>query len=1244
MAEVDVVARLQLRAEQFSSETGKAFAGLADRASRAAADVRQPFMAAFADVNRLASQGVKFGGGKLNLNAELSSLQQAATAADRHSAALRTLALAQTNVAESGRNDAQALRLEADAAGVAAQASERDAQAIRARIAVLKEVQAETVRLTGANDNAAQATARNTGNVNLQRAGYQQLGFQLNDVATSLMGGAKPAQVFAQQSSQLFQALQMMAAGAGGAASAAKGTGAASEEAGVDVEGMGEKVAGVAEKAQGMGGKLGAVAGFMAGPWGAAVTVALSVLTPFVFKMFEHNDAVEDAVKALRAQAAQEAITEQANERYEASLDGLIAKTKRLTEEMGKRLATQDQIDQAALTTASVGVANAEDKRGTAYSEWAAASLDRDRFRELQRTATSDTRAATYARQEEAAEARMIAAQGRIAKAIDNVAVAHRAVRQAELPIAERQIAGALDASAAATDRYTAALGRLRRQREDDLIPLVEYRRQLLELQRTRDKEVKAAQDASSGAGARANQEFGRSITSAEARRIAEGAGMQVNSADRTNARQQQLYDAWIAGGRDPNRPVARPGTSAHERGNAIDIQRVAGLTVEKIKAAFAAEGVRVTKIISEAGAYHVEWRRDATAARDASAAARDAGEAQRGLAQDMDALTGAFDPAAAAAAEYALTMERIARLTAAGKLSLPQQIEYAVDARDRLQRAGAKPLPALGDVGPLLPGLGAMNAPNRLRDEERDYERQRLDAVDDWRKANVDTLEYLSGLYGDLFNGQTRNITDNLRRLGSDALGKFLSEQTLNLVQELPTGLQSLLSGKNMREGLALGQVGGGAFASITGGKNNALASSAGGVLGEVAGKALGPAISTAVGGALGKTLGGAAGPIGSIVGGMLGSALGGLLAKKQNSGAGISTAGGSFAAGGAVGTSAALKGQASGLAGSVSTGLQRIADMLGAEITGTTDVRIGTSNGNIHINRNGGQIGKKGSGDENFGADQEGAVKAAIADALADGVLSGVSEAAQRILRSGQDIDRALTKALAIESIPKTLKAMLDPVGAALDDLNRKWKSTIAALDEGGASAEQRADAERLYKLQLDQVKASTASASQGLKDFLTALKIGSNSPYSLRDQESAARAQLDPFLTAIAAGQSIDQAKYQAVAQSFLEIERQMYGSTEMYFAQIEMIQAATNRAIADIDNAVPITAPVESPFVRATAASTADTAAGVMTGNEIASQQTDLLGRMTAALEQLAANGGSFTSGFIGDGRNFVVKAA
>lgn len=132
-----------------------------------------------------------------------------------------------------------------------------------------------------------QAGARVEGSANAQRNAMQNLGFQLNDVATMFALGANATQIFASQGGQIIQVLQQMAqnsAQSGSAAEAATG----------DIEGMGDTVLETADKAKDMGGTLGKVAGFLSGPWGIALTVALTALSPFIGQLFAAEDALAD--------------------------------------------------------------------------------------------------------------------------------------------------------------------------------------------------------------------------------------------------------------------------------------------------------------------------------------------------------------------------------------------------------------------------------------------------------------------------------------------------------------------------------------------------------------------------------------------------------------------------------------------------------------------------------------------------------------------------------------------------------------------------------------------------------------------------------------------------------------------------------------------------------------------------------------------------------------------------------------
>jgi hypothetical protein len=84
-----------------------------------------------------------------------------------------------------------------------------------------------------------------------QRAGMQQLSFQINDVATMYAMGAKPMQIFASQSGQVMQALQMMNKGTTG------------------------------------------FAAFMGGPWGMALTTGTLVLATLASQLWSTEKALQ---------------------------------------------------------------------------------------------------------------------------------------------------------------------------------------------------------------------------------------------------------------------------------------------------------------------------------------------------------------------------------------------------------------------------------------------------------------------------------------------------------------------------------------------------------------------------------------------------------------------------------------------------------------------------------------------------------------------------------------------------------------------------------------------------------------------------------------------------------------------------------------------------------------------------------------------------------------------------------------
>lgn len=459
--------------------------------------------------------------------------------------------------------------------------------------------------------------------------------------------------------------------------------------------------------------------------------------------------------------------------------------------------------------------------------------------------------------------------------------------------------------------------------------------------------------------------------------------------------------------------------------------------------------------------------------------------------------------------------------------------------------------------------------------------------------------------LFNSLFG--RKNIADMAAREGGSAaeiVGATDLTKGLETMGGQLTGLNRYLAG-----------VGAGQAVSGLAGAVGVKQSSAGAMVGSLIGTAtpLGP-------------LGGA---IGGLVGGTLGGVLGGLLNPSRSAGATI-TGVDSVSVGG---KDRKQYDVATGLSDSVIGGLQDIAEQLGGTV-GSFRTTIGTRGGDYRVNADGSSLKIK-NGAIDFNDDAQAAISYAIADAISDGAIQGLTAASQRILQAGatDDLAAAIEKATLIEAIPKALQARLDPVAYAIDTLNDKWDATWDALEEGAATAEQMAEAQKLYNMELEEVKNATASAAKGLKDFIAEMNFGSSSPLSLRDQEKAAYDALAPYLAQIDRGESINQDAYMTAAQSWLNIERQLYGSTAKYFEGFDKIQATTAAAIADIESVTSIST-ASDPFNQKTASATAETAANTSNiAMLLQSGNADLgtkLDRILAALT---------TTGFVGSIRNF-----
>lgn len=390
------------------------------------------------------------------------------------------------------------------------------------------------------------------------------------------------------------------------------------------------------------------------------------------------------------------------------------------------------------------------------------------------------------------------------------------------------------------------------------------------------------------------------------------------------------------------------------------------------------------------------------------------------------------------------------------------------------------------------------------------------------------------------------------------------------------------------------------------------------------------------AIGGAVGSFL---PVPGGSIIGSIFGSLLGGLFGSTPRGGATLtSNAFGRFDID-SFGNKRGREEEAIRLGfGSIST-IRDIAEAVGGEIAAGINIgTIGTRKKRFTFDPTG-QGRTKGSGVEKFDTEEQ-ALAAQLATALSRGIIEGVGVTAGRLLRQATTatIEQVVEDAAKLESVPRRLKALVDPLGAALDELNREFRDLRNTFEAVGATTEEMAVLEELFAQERAQLIEQEAEArTRVLRDFLRELETGSASPLSLREQRALVAPEFEALARQIDAGQGVDPQEFRRVAAELLNIERELAGSTPAFFALFDEVRELTDRAIANAERSTGIE-DVESPFPDITRLQDA----GESTARDMAAVR-ELLERLVRATERPAPSptpGPGFGSGGGFDARSFL----
>ena len=403
---------------------------------------------------------------------DANATRDAAAAATAKATSLRLLAEAAQRADASTEGGTAATRAYAVAAATAAVNAEKEASALREQAQVLGLVE----RQLGTAGAAQRRTVAVSGEA---RAGYQQLSFQLGDVATQYAAGTSASIIFAQQSGQVIQAISMIS------------------------------------------GESKGLIGLLGGPWGIAFSAGLVALTPWVAKLLEGNDALGDAIDKLKKDAEETELSRRAHAAFAQTIEGQIDAQRRLNEELDRSIKTQRQLQQEKLRDAQANLAaeqksRADLQKAISAQQGVVASYKRQLL--SPGFGSTPESVATLAAVAAQAETKLAALQGQLSALDASIARNTRAVNEAQQPLIQTEVEAAFDRRAAAALRYEKALGKLNQQqaigagksasvdvpqadgsfRKQRLsgISNEQYRTELTRIRAERDAAIKAAADA----------------------------------------------------------------------------------------------------------------------------------------------------------------------------------------------------------------------------------------------------------------------------------------------------------------------------------------------------------------------------------------------------------------------------------------------------------------------------------------------------------------------------------------------------------------------------------------------------------------------------------------------------------------------------------------------------------------------------------------------------------------------------
>lgn len=360
----------------------------------------------------------------------------------------------------------------------------------------------------------------------------------------------------------------------------------------------------------------------------------------------------------------------------------------------------------------------------------------------------------------------------------------------------------------------------------------------------------------------------------------------------------------------------------------------------------------------------------------------------------------------------------------------------------------------------------------------------------------------------------------------------------------------------------------------------------------------------SSGTGASLGGAVGGAVGgPLGEIVGSLIGGIVGGAMKSVKRASATITNTTGDASV---RGNSAAFRQQSSQLATSVQDTLANIAEQFGGTV-GDFAVSIGVRDGKLRVDPTGQGRTKTKRGAIDFGEDSQGAIRAAILDAIADGGIDGVSAAIQKALKSSTSLERGLKEALKVQEVEEI-------VGGIGSTLQRQFRLFEAQARDRLRIAEQygfdvvkieERNAEDRKKL-IDQILGDRVGPLQQLLDDL---RFGDLFEGSAADRRTALLGQMAKARADAEAGVDGAAQKLADLSRQLVETSRDAYGTAGSEFASDRAQAISAAEKVIALENERIRQAQETADATRAATEKTA----------ELMDENNELLARIAASID-------------------------